>query len=93
MSCLTLSDYGNSIALTTYTQPTNVIPAAVESMKVATPETDPKRWSGFAKTVGQAVEEEAAVAAAAASAAGGNVEGGAYATRKDWHLVNGGVAR
>ena len=93
MSCLTLFDYGNSITLTTYTQPTNVIPAAVESMKTATPETDPKRWSGFAKTVGQAVEEEAAVAAAAASAAGTDVEGGAYATRKDWHLVNGGVAR
>ena len=87
MGCLSLSDDTHRISMTGYTQPTAVSAAAVEAMKEATPDTDPKKWSGFAKTVGQAVEEEAAAAARAA------VEGQAYATRKDWHLVRGGVAR
>jgi len=31
----------------------------VDALKEATPESYPKRWSGFAKTIGQAVEEYA----------------------------------
>merc|ERR1719300_440914 len=86
MGCLSLSDDAHRISMTGYTQPTAVSAAAVEAMRDATPDTDPKKWSGFAKTVGQAVEEDAAADRA--------VEGeGAYATRKDWHLVRGGVAR
>ena len=86
MSCLSLSDDAHRIWMTGYTQPTAVSAAAVEAMREATPDTDPKKWSGFAKTVGQAVEEEAARAAV-------DDGEGAYATRKDWHLVRGGVAR
>jgi len=88
IDCLSLADDINRLSMTAYTQPTRVDPLAVESMRQATPETDPKRWSGFAKTVGQAVEEEEAKAAEKATD-----EERVYATRKDWHLVKAGVAR
>ena len=57
MSCLILNDDLNQINLVSYTQPTKVDADVINDMKDSTPDTYPKRWSGLAKTVGQAVED------------------------------------
>lgn len=75
VGCLVLDDEARKIHLTAYTQPTAVDAKFVNILKEATPDDYPKRWSGFARTVGEVVE------------------GCRVASRKDWHLALGGVAR
>lgn len=91
IECLALNDDKNGVSLNAYTQPTTVDPLYVDALKDATPESYPKRWSGFAKTIGQAIEELAE--SADRSAGGRKAASAVYPTRKDWHAVLGGIPR
>jgi len=77
IDCLALNDDKNGVSLNAYTQPTSVEAGLVDVLKESTPESYPQRWSGFSKTIGQAVEESS----------------GGTATRFDWHLALTGVPR
>ncbi len=55
LSCLALSDPARKIQLTTYSQATPVDASFVQAAKAATPDSYPRRWSGFAETVGSVI--------------------------------------
>lgn len=57
MGCILLTDQSRQIKLTGYTQATPVQPSIISVLKEETPEEYPKRWSGFAVTVGYAAEK------------------------------------
>ncbi len=57
-SCLLLSDAPRKIQLTCYSQPTHVDARFVEMAKEATPEDDPKRYSGLKVTVASLMARE-----------------------------------
>jgi len=61
IGCLILSDVSRGIHLTGYTQPTPVDSKFVAIVKEATSETYPKRWSGYAETIGGAIEKESGI--------------------------------
>lgn len=61
IGCLILSDVSRAIHLTGYTQPTPVDSKFVAMIKEATPETYPKRWSGYAETIGGVIEKESGI--------------------------------
>lgn len=61
IGCLILSDVSRGIHLTGYTQPTTVDSKYVAMIKEATPETYPKRWSGYAETIGGVIEKESGI--------------------------------
>jgi len=57
IDCLALDDDRNGVSLHAYTQPVRVEAAFVDNLKESTPDSYPQRWSGFSKTIGQAIEE------------------------------------
>jgi len=61
IGCLILSDVSRGIHLTNYSQPTPVDSKFVAMIKEATPETYPKRWSGYSETIGGMIEKESGI--------------------------------
>jgi len=58
LSCLIISDPARKISIQCFSQPTNVEAKYVNLVKDATPETYPKRWSGFATSIGTIMSEQ-----------------------------------
>lgn len=61
MSCLIVSDPAKNINIQCFSQPTNVEAKYINLVKDATPETYPKRWSGFAVPIGNIMSQQLSV--------------------------------